>query len=145
MKEKRTAADVIEDYRSSGHSYSLAMLQDERRIIVTEVYAYAQLLGELKVNLNLVSTKRKLLYNSLVRSIKDNQKVSGAEAERLALNDPEFIEALKEESILDGRVERGKLMYSAMRDISSAMMQDISISKAERNYEESMLNGNFNG
>ena len=125
--------DIIETYQNVGDTLNLAMLQDMRRELVCLSYDFAKGVGTAKINYNYAYTSRKLFYAKKVENIRSTQGVTGAEAERKAASEQEYIELVKKENECEGRFEKGKIMLNAIRDILSAMLQDISILKSEKN------------
>ena len=125
--------DIIETYQNIGDTLNLAILQDMRRELVCLSYDFAKGVGTAKINYNFAYTQRKLYFAKKVESIKSTHRVTGAEAGRKASSEQEYIELVNKENDCEGRFEKGKIMLNAIRDILSAMLQDISILKSEKN------------
>ena len=122
---------VIENFQN-GQDFNLATLMEDARFLAGQLYPFAKGIGDYQRRYNEFHVQRKTKHAQLIMQVRDARKVSVAEAERIADQDPEYIELYRLEYENEARYEKGRLMFRAIEQTINRMNQEIAEMRGER-------------
>jgi hypothetical protein len=129
--ESNKLGAMIETW-NAGDISELSDLLQCSNFITGQLYAYADALGDVVKQAKALHVLRRNTFARISREIQTSQNVSGAEAERQAAANAEYQEIYEKEYEAAGREEKGKLMFTAIKEVLQSMRQEIAEKRGER-------------
>lgn len=131
LKAKEVNA-VISRFETSKSQDMMVLMQDAK-FLSTQLYFYAELLGECGHAYREAYVERKTAFSRLVVAYKEKGENNGA-SEHLANQDESYVKLRRTEVDYESRYDKGKLMFKAIEHVISRMNQEIAELRKERSY-----------
>lgn len=136
MLKPKKVQEIIKRFEFTPNQ-SMAILMEDARVLACQSYHYAELLGDLGIAYRQLHVKRKTRFAKLVNAFRE-QGNSVTASEKLASEDPEYIELYENEYEAEGRYQKGKLMFESISKVIDRMNQEIAELRKEEKYQRHM-------